>query len=500
MIPFKNIPAGLRMPLFYAELDASRANTSARPQRALLIGQKTVAGTLPPNVPVISQSNTDATAAAGPGSVLSGMANAYRKNDPTGELWLLPLADDATATAATGQIVITAVAAGTSPGTFSLYIAGHLVSVPLGPNQTAATVVATIAAVVNALQDLPVTASGVGGQTPGSTLTFTAKNKGPLGNDIDLRVNYLGAAAGEVLPFGISVQVTPMTGGATAPSLVAALNALGDTPFDFIVCSLIDTASLAAIATLLGDVNGRWSWSSQVYGHCFTAYRGTAGAAAAFATALNNQHISCVPFNDSPSTTWRWAAAFAGAAAVSLREDPAVPLQCLQVQAVLAPPIGSRFPLSIRANTLLYGGCATWTVDASGAVVVENLITTYVTNATGQPDNSYLQTETLFQLAYVLRRLSDVVTTKFGRVKLAADGVRLLPGSNAVTPSIIRADLIATYRQLEAEGQVQNSAAFSAGLVVEKDANNPNRVNVSWPGTLVGQLRTFALLAQFRLV
>jgi len=91
-----------------------------------------------------------------------------------------------------------------------------------------------------------------------------------------------------------------------------------------------------------------------------------------------------------------------------------------------------------------------------------------------------------------------VVTTNYARVKLAADGTRVLPGTNVVTPSIIRGDLIAAYRQLEAEGMVQNSAAFAAGVVVEKDATTPGRVNVLWPGILIEQLNVFALLAQFR--
>ena len=497
-IPFKNIPAGLRTPLFYAELDASKANTTARPQRALLIGQKTAAGTLVPNTPTVSQSNSDATAAAGAGSVLAGMAHAYRKNDPTGELWLLPLVDDVAASAASGQVVITAAAAGTSAGTVSLYIAGILVAVPIGGNQVATQVVNAIVAAVNALPELPVVATA-GGTVPGSTVTFTAKNRGLLGNDIDLRANYFGSAGGEALPVGISLAFTPMAGGTVNPSLTAALAALGDTAFDFIVCPMTDAASLAAIAGLLNDGNGRWSWSSQVYGHCFTAFRGTAGTAAAFATALNNQHVTCVPFTDSPSTVWRWAAAFAGAAAVSLRGDPAVPLQYLTVNGLIAPPLPSRFAQTVRQNTLLYGGCSTWTVNAGGQIVIENLITTYIANSAGQPDNSYLQVETLFTLAYVLRTLSDLVSSKYGRVKLAADGVRLLPGSNVVTPSTIRADLIAKYRELEAAGMVQQSAVFAANLVVEKDASIPNRVNVLWPGVLIEQLRVFALLAQFRL-
>lgn len=490
-VPFKNIPSALRTPLFFAELDPSRANTNQRPQRALLIGQKTAAGTLVPNVPVISQSETNAVAAAGAGSVLAGMAYAYRLNDPTGEMWLLPLLDDPAAVAATGTITFTGSV--TSSGTLALYIAGHALKISLAAASTAAQVAAIVVTAITAAPNLPVTATAAAG-----VVTLTAKNGGLLGNDIDMRLNYAGAAGGEATPAGLGVAFAAMTGGATNPSLVTALGNLQDNAFDFIVCSLTDTTSMAAIAALLNDVNGRWAWSTQVYGHCFIASRGTAGTLAAYATGLNNQHVSCVGFNDSPSPSWKWAASFAGAAAVSLRADPGLPLQTLTVAGILPPPLASRFPLTTRNATLLYSGVSTFTVDASGAVAIERLITTYVTNPQGQPDDSYLSVERLYLLMFILRRLRDVVTTNYARVKLAADGTRVLPGTNVVTPSIIRGDLIAAYRQLEAEGMVQNSAAFAAGVVVEKDATTPGRVNVLWPGILIEQLNVFALLAQFR--
>ena len=62
-----------------------------------------------------------------------------------------------------------------------------------------------------------------------------------------------------------------------------------------------------------------------------------------------------------------------------------------------------------------------------------------------------------------------------------------------------KAELIAQYSAMEAEGLVENMAAFKAALVVERDANDPNRVNILYPPDLVNQLRVFAVLAQFRL-
>ena len=105
----------------------------------------------------------------------------------------------------------------------------------------------------------------------------------------------------------------------------------------------------------------------------------------------------------------------------------------------------------------------------------------------------------MFLLMYVIRRLKGVVTSKYARKKLAANGTRFAPGANIVTPNMIRADQIAEYQAMEFEGYVQNSAAFAEGLIVEQDPQNPNRVNELWDGTLIDGLRIFALLAQFRL-
>ncbi len=502
MIPFKNIPQNIRVPLFYAEVDNSMANSAQANQRALIIGQinssglpnSIAAGAATPNVPIISQGVADAAVQGGPGSMLHLMTQAYRDNDTFGEVWYLPLADDPAATAAVGNINFTTPA--TANGTFYFYIAGTRIALPCLTTQTAANLATALAAAINATPNLPVTAA-VDGTVP-TKVDITALNKGIAGNDIDLRVNYMGIAGGESTPSGLTYAITAMSGGATNPTLTTALANLGSEAFDFIAFPYTDTTSLDAIKTLLNDQTGRWSWDQQIYGHAFTAYRGTVGTQTTLGTARNDQHASIMGFNDSPTPNWIWAAAVTGAAGASLKVDPALPLQTVVIQGVLPPPIQSRFQLTDR-NTLLYDGISTFTVASDGTVAIENLITTYQKNAFGQPDNSYLEVETMFTLAYVLRFLATRVTSKFSRTKLAANGTRFAPGSAVVTPNIIRADQIAAYQELEYNGLVQNTAAFAQGIIVQQNSTNPNRVDVLWPGTLINQLRIFALLAQFRL-
>jgi phage tail sheath gpL-like len=491
-LPFKSLPSNIRVPLFYAELDNSRANTAQANQRTLIIGQMVAGGTGVANVPVLSQGVSDAATVGGQNSMLALMTSWYRQNDTFGEVWYLPLADNASATAAVGSITVGA--APTANGTLSLYVAGVRYSIPVLTTQTVTQIAAAIAAAINADGACPVTASAAVG-----VVTLTADNKGPCGNDIDLRLNYLGTSGGEALPAGMTVSFVAMTGGATPPDMTTALSNLGDMPFDFIVCPYTDTASLDALKALLSSTTGRWSYAKQIYGHVFAALRGTVGALTTFGLGRNNEHESVMGFYDSPTPNWLWAAALAGAAAVSLRNDPALPLQTLSIAGVLAPQIQNRFILTDR-NTLLYDGISTFTAGQDGTVYIENLITTYQKNAFGNADNSYLQVETLFTLAYVLRFMRTVVTSKYARVKLAADGTKFAAGSAIVTPSIIRADLIAAYGELEEAGYVQKSSDFKLGLIVQQDSSNPNRVNVLWPGTLISQLRIFAMLAQFRLM
>lgn len=489
-IPFKNIPANIRTPLFYAEVDNSQANTGQINQRTLIIGQLTSAGSAVAAVPFISSGQSDVEAACGIDSLVALLHKAYRNADNFGEVWVLPLQDDPSAVAATATFAFNSAAS--ANGTLAFYLNNTVYALPVVTTQTTNDLANALAALINADQSCPVNATA-----STNTVTFTAVNKGPCGNENQITVNYLGTAGGQVTPPGLTFTQTAFVNGATAPSLTAPLANLGDQPFDFIVSPYADTISLNAVKALLDDQTGRWSYSRRIYGHNFTVARGTLGALQTLGAGRNNQHESILGIYGSPTPAWMWAAAMTGAAAVSLRADPATPLHTLVIPGVLAPSLANRFSFSGR-NTLLFTGISTFTVASDGTVALEMLITTYQKNAFGNADNSYLKIETMFNIAYILRRLETIVTSKYARVKLAANGTRFAAGSNIVTPNMIRSDLIATYRQLENDGYVQNADAFKAGLIVQQNSQNPNRVDVLWDGILIDQLDIFALLFQFR--
>ena len=490
-VPFARVPDNLRVGLFFVEFDNSMANNATATQRTLLIGGMLDTGTATPGIPERVSSPDTVGELAGKGSILHGMMTTYQKNDTAAEVWILPLEEDSESmVAATGTIKVTSVP--TATGVISLYIAGERIQLTVVATDTVAAIATALTAAINAKTALPVTAAAAA-----DTITLTAKNLGATGNGIDIRLNHLGLPGGESTPAGLELTITAMSGGASAPDIMGALANLQDRTFDFIVNPYDDTTSLNVMKEFLSDTGGRWAWDKQLYGHSFGTTTGTYAQLGTKGELRNNQHETLLGVNKSPSPSWAWSAAYTGATAVSLRNDPGRPLQSLAVQGVLAPELQDRFELAER-NNLLYSGISTFTVDDDGTVRIENLITTYQKNSYGDADDSYLEVETLFSLMFVTRYLRTAVTSKFGRMKLAADGTRFAPGAAIVTPNIIRADQIAEYQTLVWNGYAQDAEAFAKNIIVEQNAKNPNRVDVLWPGTLMNQLRIFALLNQFR--
>lgn len=503
MIPFSNVPNDVRVPLFYAEVDNSQANTATAIQRALIIGQMTDLGVATENIPQICGGVGDAQAKYGINSQLAAMVAAYRKNDDFGEVWCLPLADTVDAPQATNTITIAGTP--TKGGVISLYVGGGgywgdgsgLYQVPVNTLSTPATIATALINIINTDLKAPITAEA--GEATGEVLLI-AVHAGATGNEIDVRLNYLDTLGGQTIPEGLTITIaTPtLTGGVSNPSLTDAIANLGDTSFDFIVCPYKDTASLGALDLFLNMQTGRWSWSKQIYGHYFAVNSGTFGDQTTLGASRNSPFGSILGVYDSPTPSWLIAAQYVGAIVQSLKNDPGRPLQTLPITGMFAPKSENRFELTER-NSLLFSGISTFTVADDGACRVEKIITTYQKNAFGSPDNSFLNIETMYLLAYILRFMKTRVTSKFGRMKLAANGTRFAQGSAIVTPNIIRADVIAAYQELEFNGYVQDSKAFAKSLIVEQNSQNKNRVDVLWPGTLINQLNIFALLAQFKL-
>lgn len=490
MVSYPNIPSNLRVPLFWAEMDNSEANTAQDSAPALLIGFAAAGSSIEKNKLTIMPSAALAGKVAGRGSQLARMVAKYRSVDPFGELWIIAV-DEPAGDAATATLTITGNAQ--ASGTISLYVSTSRIQAAVVTGDAAGAVATTLAAAINANTDLPVTATAAAG-----VITLTARHKGLAGNDIPLTVNYHGTVGGETTPDGITVAITAMSGGTGAPDLGDMVASMGDEPFDFIGTPFNDAASLATMALEMNDSTGRWSYARQLYGHVYTAKIGTLSELVAFGDTMNNQHITVAGYEPDVQTSADELVALRTARnAVFIRNDPARPTQTGELTGALPAPAGTRFTLTEQQSLLMHGIA---TAYAEGGVLrIQRDITTYQKNAYGVADNSYLDSETLHTSAYVIRQLKGIVTSKYPRHKLANDGTRFGPGQAIVTPAVLKGEMCASYRTMERAGIVENFDLFKKYLVVERNASDPNRVDVLFPPDYVNQLRVFALLNQFRL-
>lgn len=480
-IPFNNVPGNTLVPFASFEFNSGGTPYSGQTQ-LLLVGQMTAAGGAPAGVPYGPIASTaDAVARFGLGSMLVGMYNAARLQAPTQEIWALPLPDPAGAAAA-GSILFTAPGVA---GTALIEVMGRLVSWQVNAADTAATVAANAVAAVNAL-NLPVTAAVDVSTT--NKMDLTARHLGALGNNISVALvtnqpNVLAAA---------NATVTAMSGGSGVPSLTTPLANCGSLPFDWIASPYADSTSLAAIAEFLNDQSGRWSSFQQIYGHHTTVNPGTLSAQTTLGAGRNNQHEAIMGVQVCRTPPWEWAAALGGAEVANLGTAPqcSVPLQGIVLQGVLPPFDRTKWWQISDLQALYSAGIAGYTVDSSGNVVINRLVTTYKTGASGAPDQTFMDTETMAQSMYALRYLRSAVQTQLGRTAYAQSNPFAVP--TIVTNADIAAVEVHAYTDLVALGVTQDAESFANFLVVEQNATNPSRADSYLPLEFVAGLRIFA--------
>jgi phage tail sheath gpL-like len=495
-ISFSQIPANIKVPLYWVEVDPSKAGLPQLGLRALLVGTMLATGSATPDVPIAIGSQAQADAAYGQGSELSRMFRAYFAANFANEVWGLGVSEPTTPTPATGTIAVTTPP--TDAGTIHLYIAGDHIPVNVGATDTAAEVATAIADAINAVFDLPVTAT-----VATSSVTLTCLWGGVSGNEITVSVNYYGTIGGEITPPGL-VLTLPLTGmlsgGVGTPDFTTAISNMGEQPFEYVAMPYTDSSSLFAWEEEYGFTDtGRWGWQRQLFGHVFSAKRATYPNLVTFGATQNSGVMSIMAVEPaSPSPSFEWAASYTGMAQRALTNDPARPLQTLSLNKIKLAPLQSRFDF-VEMNSLASNGLAIQKAGSDNQPMIARETTTYQLNLYGQSDDAYELVTTLATLAKVLRNQRQVITSKYPRCKLADDGTRFGPGQAIVTPGTIKAELIAQYNVDEFNGLVENAQAFKNNLLVERDSNDPNRLNVLYPPDLINQLRIFAVLAQFRL-
>jgi phage tail sheath gpL-like len=260
-----------------------------------------------------------------------------------------------------------------------------------------------------------------------------------------------------------------------------------------VVIPYADTTNLTAIENWLAE---RFGPMVQKEGQAYVGHTGSFSGASTLGKSRNSPHLTIVSGADSPTPPWVWAAQ--SAARDSFEPDPARPRQTLALPGCLPPKDKAQLTREER-NMLLYDGVSTYTVNPGNVAAIERLITTYKTNEVGVPDTAYLDIETMRTIAYLRFTVRTRIGTKYPRHKLADDGTLYGPGQAIVTPSVIRSELLALFREWELAGLVEGYEQFKTDLIVERNASDPNRVDAVIPPDVVNQFRVFAGQVQFRL-
>lgn len=489
-VSLTQVPAGIKVPWAYIEFDGTQAlpQPSAVPLRLLVIGQKTSAGTAQVNKPVLYTGSNHNTL-FGPGSQLAYMVQAAWAQYGFGEVWAMPLADPS-GTAASRLYTVTAVAGATAAaGTIHLLIGGRQLSVAVTAVNTANEVRDAIVAAVQADTQMLV------GATAGSAgqFTLTAKNLGASMNGVRVVPNYF---PGQQFPPQWAIGELPISGGTGAPDFDAVVwPNLDETQYHVIAHPYRDGAILTSLNT---ELEARWSATQQLEAVAVTAAVDTLTNLLALGATVNSKHLVIAGTQGSPTPSFSLAAALGAQIAYQAGIDPARPLQTLTMVKCLAPTAALQLNNAER-DQLLNGGIATFKAQPGQGVTIERVVTTYQTNVNGVEDIAFLDVETMLTLGLLRRETRAMILTKFPRHKLGDDSKAYGAGQAIVTPAILRAELVALYSAWETRALCEGTAAFAAALIVERNIQDPTRLDVLMRPDLINQLRIVGVQLQFLL-
>lgn len=467
-ISFDSIPSTIRKPGKYAEFNTALAvrTLPANRQRVLIIGQRTASGTVAEKIVKQVYSDKEAETCFGAGSQAHLMARAAITANPYLDLSVVALNDAGAGVAAAGTLTITGPAS--SAGTLTAYIGSQKVEVAIAKDDTATVIGDALVAKIAAKPDLPVTAANALG-----TVTITAKNKGLCGNQIGLAYDLAGAA-------GVAVAVVAMAGGATNPGIQDALTAVFAEQYHLVVTPFNNQTDLVTLKTHLDSVSGALEKRPA------TAFYGFTDALAS-ATTLGGQvnhgrtggpYLRYTAATKRRSLPSEIAAAFAAVKAGV--EDPAQPLNGLELPGIAVPDIADRLSRT-EQETCLYNGVLPLEVGLGEKVRIVRAISTYVKDAQGVDDISLLDLTTIWTLDYASKAFTDRISLRFPRSKKT---VRV--------KSSVKSELLDVAYKLQDLEIIENVDENKNGFLVEDDLQDPNRLNARIPVDVVNGLHVYA--------
>jgi phage tail sheath gpL-like len=347
--------------------------------------------------------------------------------------------------------------------------------VPNGTTHTA--VAAALNAAIGAIQNIAVTAAVVS-----ATVSVTAKQEGPNGNQIGLVHNPGGAAQAAKNPAGIAV--TMPVGGylADGAGTVTAHDALltsaeadnlKDRWYTVIAWPYTDATNLGylkASGVLRRDPAFKRRFAAYV-AYVKDLYADVLG----LPEDINDESICPAWDPRSYAPAWELAAAVAGAVAASATLDPGRPFKTLAV----GVPINNAIPnLSYPENDALFrAGMGYFKADAEGVLRIVDLACSYRTTPGGADTEEWFDAESIHlrqQKMYDEER--TFTSAPYDRAVLASDDV-VTSKSWVVKPKTMVTDFINLVDYWASEGWTKNPETVKASIVAEINATFNGRMD-----------------------
>lgn len=462
-IQFDEIRASIRKPGKYFEFNTKLAvrTLPTNDQRVLLIGQRLASGSVAELTAVQVFSDAEAAVSFGEGSMLHRMVRAAIKAYPYIDITCIALDDAAAGIAATATATITGPATGS--GVVTLRVGTELVQVAVASGDTATEIAAALKAQADQQPDLPASCAVAAG-----VLTITARHKGAHGNGIKLAASSTAA--------GVTAVATAMAGGQVDPSIADLLALVADSGHNLLITPYTDQVNLVALREHLDFVSG----ALEQRGACGVyALVGTLAQATTLAGNVNSGRITGAAINGVYRLPWEVAAG--AGAVVASEEDPSRPLDGLPILGMDVPGTGFRWTRT-EQEVLLKNGVMPLEVGANGtSVQIVRAISTYTKDGQGIQDVSLLDLTTIRTLDYVRKAVRTRLALRFPREKLTAR-----------TEAAVRGEVLDVLFKLELLEIIENVDANKDKLIIERDLQDANRLNIRIPVDVVNGLHVIA--------
>lgn len=460
-----NVPSTTRKPGQFHEFDllSGAQGLTPLPNRVLLIGEKTAAGTGTADAFVQIFDETAADTIFGKGSFGALMC---RKALETGrslgiqpEIWGTPIADPG-GTAATFTYTVTAGTAAEA-GDIEFRLAGRTMRAGVSKGDDQDAVAAAIKDAIDTQAQL--------GLLPGTAAvatnvcTFTVANTGVNGNDIDVSVEDVGLT-------GLTVTAAAAVAGVGTTAVTTALDNSLAKYFEMKALSNHATADITALDT---HMDAAWAAASKRWCFGVVGETGTLSTANTLSSTADRENIVVVGYEDSPSLPGEIAAAVC--VAVSARSLPNYNWDFQEIP-LFTPPDASVFSDAEIESALSAGTAPLAPNDQRTATEIVRLITTKTTEG-GNPFENAKDLATIRGLVFATRQLDTTFSQQFKAVNKSEQVLKRM-----------RSTAYNVLKLLEDLGVTQNVDELFPQLVVETDAIVPTRALIAVPESIIPNL------------